>query len=104
MPREESDRFAGVEAGLREKEAARDSEISQLLSAVITGAVTGIAPEKTYAQLVDAYKSWIYTAIDKIGKTLATRPMRVFTLRREDGTKIADPMAIYLQIKSLGKT
>ena len=102
MPTEEMDLFAGVEAGLREKAAARDAEISQLLSAVITGAVTGIAPEKTYAQLVDAYKSWIYTAIDKIGKTLATRPMRLFTLRRKDGTKILDPMAIYLQIKSLG--
>ena len=102
MPREESDLFAGVEAGLREKEAARDSEISQLLSAVITGAVTGIAPEKTYAQLVDAYKSWVYTAIDKIGKTLATRPLRMFTLRRANGTKVDEPYAILAQIKQLG--
>jgi phage portal protein BeeE len=72
-----------------------------LISAVMTAMNTGIAPEKQYSQLVDAYKSWVYTAIDKIAKTLATRNMHLFVYRRKTGEKVLDPCAILAEMKQI---
>ena len=72
-----------------------------LISAVMTAANYGVAPEKSYGQLVEAYKSWVYTSIDKIGKTVATRNMHLFVYRRKTGEKVLDPYAILGQMKRI---
>ncbi len=50
---------------------------------------SGVVPEMSYAQLVDAYKSWVYTCIDKIAKSVAMIPLKLFVYRRK-GHKIID--------------
>ncbi len=72
-----------------------------LISAVMTAMTTGVAPEKPYSQLVDSYKSWVYTAIDKIGKTVASRNMHLFVYRRKSGEKILYPSAIHQKVMVL---
>jgi len=44
--------------------------------------------EKTYAQLVTAYKSWVYTCIDKISKSIAMMPVKLVVYRNSTGQKI----------------
>jgi phage portal protein BeeE len=72
-----------------------------LISSVMTAMTTGISPEKSWGQLVDSYRSWVYTAIDKIGKTVGSRNMHLFVYRRKSGEKIIDSMAIHLKIMAL---
>jgi phage portal protein BeeE len=73
-----------------------------LISAVMTSMSTGVAPEKSWAQLSGSYKSWVYSSIDKIGKTVAMQPLRLFILRGKDGKKILDPSGLVSQTKQIG--
>jgi len=68
----------------------RASEVGQIIGAYLTNVWgVGVVPEKTYAQLVDAYKSWVYTCIDKIAKAVAMIPLNLFIYRRQ-GKKVID--------------
>jgi len=48
----------------------------------------GVAPEKEYYQLVDGYKSWVYTCIDKLGKSIAMIPLKLYVYRSKQTGKI----------------
>ena len=50
-----------------------------------------IAAEKPYYALVQAYKSWVYTCIDKIAKAVAMIPLNLYVYRKvKSGTKVID--------------
>jgi phage portal protein BeeE len=51
---------------------------------------------------VDCYRSWVYTSIDKIGKTMGMRPGHLYVYRRKGGEKILDPSGIRMQLKEIG--
>jgi phage portal protein BeeE len=100
MPKEEIDLFAGLEAGIREKAASQPP--ASLVSAVMSALQFGTGGGQSYAQLVDCYRSWVYTSIDKIAKTVATRALRLFTLRKKNGQKLLDPGVVLVQLKQIG--
>ena len=62
-----------------------------------------IVSEKTYAQLVDAYKSWVYTCIDKISKSIATMPTKLIVYRNSTGMKVNDSYNIKSQLREVPK-
>jgi phage portal protein BeeE len=102
MPTEDMGLFAGLEAGLLEKAAAQASAPANLVSAVMSALQFGSGGGQSYAQLVDAYKGWVYTSVDKIAKTIATRPLRLYTLRKKNGQKLLDPSGVLVQFKQIG--
>ncbi|MCJ7747464.1 MAG: phage portal protein, partial [Desulfobacterales bacterium] len=59
-----------------------------IVGAYYTNVGAGVAPEKEYWQLVDAYKSWVYTCIDKLGKSIAMIPLKLFVYRSKQTGKI----------------
>ena len=72
----------------------RESEAKARTNALVSSYVsargsTALMPEKPYSQLVDAYRSWVYTCIDKIAKSVAMVPLRLFVYRRK-GVKVVD--------------
>jgi len=79
---------------------SRTSDLSALVSSVLTSQATGVVQEKSYSALVDCYKSWVYTSIDKIAKTVAMLPLKLYVYRR-DGQKILDPRWIRTEEKNL---
>lgn len=82
--------MAFIDQMLKKVGLVRTADVGQMLGAYLThvwGA--GVVPEKTYAQLVDAYKSWVYTCIDKIAKAVAMVPLNLYVYRRK-GKKIVD--------------
>ncbi len=71
----------------------------ELIAAAMTALSTGVAPEKSWQQLTDSYRSWVYTAIDKIAKTIATRHMHMFVVRElRTGRKVEDPSSVLAKI------
>jgi phage portal protein BeeE len=84
----------------RTEEKAQPAQLAQLVSAV--SSALGIGPERSYSQLCDSYRSWVYTAIDKIGKTVAMQPLRMFVLRGKGGQKILDFEGFIAQTKQIG--
>jgi phage portal protein BeeE len=100
MQRDEIDLFAGLEAGIREKAASQPP--ASLVSAVMSALQFGTGGGQSYAQLVECYRSWVYTSIDKIAKTVATRPLRLYTLRQKGGQKLLDPCGVLVQLKQIG--
>jgi len=54
----------------------------------------------TYKQLVDSYKSWVYTSIDKISKTIASIPLELFYYKVR-GKKIGSGMQIKADISGI---
>jgi HK97 family phage portal protein len=73
------------------------NEAAAIVSMALSGS-TGLAPEKTYSQLVDAYKSWVYTSVDKIAKTVASLPLKLYVYRRK-GQKILNPYSYHKELK-----
>ena len=93
------DLFSGIESSLESKAQIRPARnIVSPFSYQFFGTEGGTP---SYARLVDSYRSWVYTAIDKIAKTIAMRPIQMFTLRGDGGRKILDPMSIYMRAKEL---
>lgn len=84
------DKVASKFGLVRAAEAHRQlEEVKAQTSTIISSYVTsrgspGVIPEKTYNQLVDAYKSWVYTCIDKIAKSVAMIPLKLFVYRRRE--------------------
>jgi len=65
-----------------------------------------IAAEKPYYALVQAYKSWVYTCIDKIAKAVAMIPLNLYIYRKvKSGTKVVDLQwrSEYKSIKTKGR-
>lgn len=77
----------------------KKSQATDLVSSVATTS-TGISPDKTYKQLVEAYKSWTYTAVDKIAKTIASLPLKLFIYRNSKGEKIIDASGLKIYLKN----
>ena len=44
--------------------------------------------EKSYSQLVDAYKSWTYTCVDKLSKSIAMIPLKLHIFRSKQTGKV----------------
>ncbi len=62
-----------------------------MVGAYYTNIGAGVTPEKEYWQLVEAYKSWTYTCIDKLGKSIAMIPLKLFIYRsKQTGKRIRD--------------
>ena len=59
-----------------------------IVGAYYTNVGAGVTPEKEYWQLVEAYKSWVYTCIDKLGKSIAMIPLKLFVYRSKQTGKI----------------
>jgi HK97 family phage portal protein len=53
--------------------------------------LTGIWEDRPWYQLVDANRGWVYTAIDKIAKSIAMIPLELFVYRNKVGKKIDSP-------------
>ena len=68
----------------------KSTDIGNIVSQLFITGERNITSDKEYYQLVDAFKSWVYTCIDKIGKSVAMLPLRLYIYRRK-GTKIIDP-------------
>ena len=89
------DRVASKFGLIRTAEAHRQiEEIKAQTSTIVSSYVTsrgsmGVVPEKAYNQLVDSYKSWVYTCVDKIAKSVAMIPLKLFIYRRQ-GAKVID--------------
>jgi HK97 family phage portal protein len=50
----------------------------QVVSSMYTSQGTGYPAEFTWRELVASYSSWVYTSVDKISKTVAGAPKRLF--------------------------
>ncbi len=79
----------------RTSEAEKKLEEAKAQSTAIIGSYytvskMAIPQEKEYSQLVDAYKSWVYTCIDKIAKAVAMIPLKLYVYRK-DGKKVVSP-------------
>lgn len=83
---------------------AKASNIQELLPAMIAS-VLGIAPEKSYQQLIEGYNSWAYTGINRIAQTIASIPLKLYVYRNANtGKKLIDRGRIKLikyNLKSL---
>jgi len=65
-------------------------QIATLISSYYSGqAASGVMSPWPWSKLVDAYKGWVYTCIDRIAKDVASIPQRLFIYRRQ-GKKIID--------------
>jgi len=62
----------------------------------------GVHPTKTYSELVSAYNGWVYTTIDKIAKTVAMLPLKLYVYRK-DGKKIKLPTNHKIMIQTFNK-
>lgn len=63
----------------------------------------GIAPEKEYHQLVEGYKSWVYTCIDKLGKSIAMIPLKLYIYRSKQTAKIIRDIQWKANYRMLGR-
>ena len=71
------------------QKAINVAELQQLVSSVYSSSTMGIAQEKPYSALVDSYRSWVYTSVDKISKTVAMLPVELYIYRsRRTGQKV----------------
>jgi phage portal protein BeeE len=65
------------------------ARMQSIVSAYYTATGSGgVMPEREYWQLVDAYKSWVYTCIDKISKSIAMIPLRLYVYRSKQTGKV----------------
>jgi HK97 family phage portal protein len=70
--------------------AKAETIVGAVIGSYLTNMVGSVSlSEKKYSQLVDAYRSWVYTCIDKIAKAVAVIPLRLFIYRRS-GRKVVD--------------
>jgi len=70
--------------------AKAETIVGAVIGSYLTNMVGSVSlSEKKYSQLVDAYRSWVYTCIDKIAKSVAVIPLRLFVYRRA-GRKVTD--------------
>ena len=58
-----------------------DQRAVELIGTWVANAAPIQITERNYLQLVDAYKSWVYTCIDKIAKSIAMIPVNLFIYR-----------------------
>ena len=55
--------------------------------------------DQSYARFVDAYKSWVYTCVDKISKSVAMIPLNLYVFR-QGGRKTIPGSGFYQTLKS----
>jgi len=55
--------------------------------------------DQSYARFVDAYKSWVYTCVDKISKSVAMIPLNLYVFR-QSGRKTILGSGFYQTLKS----
>lgn len=73
----------------RNRLSRAESQTGALVSAAYTTpGSTGVVAEKKYSQLVEAYKSWVYSCIDKIAKSIAVLGFKLFVYRSKQTGKI----------------
>lgn len=75
-------------------EYIRVKNLPDLVSTAYTSTPDSIQPDKTYSVLADNYKSWVYTCIDKIAKSIAALPLNLYVYRNSTGSKILDTYSI----------
>jgi len=78
----------GLARSAKEKAIAAP-QIGAIIGSYITQALAASDAEIPYSQLIDAYKSWVYTCIDKIAKSVAMIPLKLYIYRRK-GQKVSD--------------
>jgi hypothetical protein len=62
-----------------------------LVGSYYTTSLSGVWEDRPWYQLVDANKGWVYTAVDKIAKSIAMIPLKLFVYRNSTGKKVMDP-------------
>lgn len=72
-------------------------DLSALLGGMIFSQQQGVTPQVSYNTLVENYKSWVYTSIDKIAKTIAMLPFRLYVYKKEG--KLYNGMNIKSQMR-----
>jgi HK97 family phage portal protein len=92
------------------KAKAQRDEVSAKIMALISTAGAGAGfgsalttSEKSYSQLVDAYRSWVYTSIDRVAKSVATLKLKLVVYRaRGSRDKVLLPGTVRAELKVLG--
>jgi len=74
-------------------------DLSALLGGMIFSQQQGITSTVSYNTLVENYKSWVYTSIEKIAKTVAMLPFRLYVYKKEG--KLYNGMNIKSQMRYL---
>ncbi len=85
---------------------ARLPDRSPIVSTYYTAQSVGVMAEKTWSQLVSAYSGWVYTCIDKISKSVARIPLKLYVYRsKQTGKLIRDVQfkAAYRALKDEGE-
>lgn len=82
------DRLRNPPTPLKAKPRVEPAGRAPIVGAYYTNVGAGVTPEKEYWQLVDAYKSWVYTCIDKLGKSIAMIPLKLYVYRSKQTRKL----------------
>jgi len=90
---------------VREEKAEADAKRIMALISNVAGSQFGTSltsSDKTYSQLVDAYRSWVYTSIDKIAKSIATLKLKLYVYRAGGSrSKVILPSMVRAELKSM---
>jgi len=92
----------GLFANMQTKAIEKNTD-APIVSSYYT-APQAIMAERPYYALVQAYRSWVYTCIDKIAKAVAMIPLNLYIYRR-NGQKMVDLswLASYKMMKTPGE-
>lgn len=91
---------AVMEKEVVEAKAQRQS-IKNLISAVFSSQQTGYPSEFTWRELVASYTSWVFTSVDKISKTIAGAPKRLYSYKSKATGKYIQCREIKSMLRSL---
>jgi len=72
-------------------------DLSAIIGGMLFNQTQGVAPPVSYATLVNSYKSWVYTSIEKIAKTVSMLPFRLYVYKRQG--KLFNGMNIKSQMR-----
>lgn len=95
---------AAVDALMQKEEKARKEQrrsLESLISAVFTSQQTGYPSEFTWRELVASYTSWVFTSVDKISKTIAGAPKRLYAYKSKSTGKYVQCREIKNLMRSL---
>jgi len=106
--READEKAGNVLKEVEAKAAQSTQEAAAKVMALIASASSSgfgssiTSPDRTYSQLVDAYASWVYTAIDKIASTVPTLKLKLMVYRASGSrAKVILPHSLRAELKGL---
>lgn len=101
-PKTRGELFAELEREAEERKPTQKAVVPTGGRTIIPSYMTmGVAGSSglAYTKLVDSYRSWVYTAIDKIAKAVAMMPVKLYVYRRS-GKKIVQARDIKATLRN----